>query len=263
MAFEAFLDAHAGRTSRPRRRRLTYTLSLAVHGAALAAAIAYSFWRVDELSPPTVKVTFMSSAPPAPAPPPPPAGGGAEVKKKAEHKPRPVPTALVQPSVIPPKQEVPPPRDEPRSQPASNDHDDDDDDRGFAGGQPGGRVGGSIGGRSEGTVGGTVGGAGPAPPGGAPKMLAPQMGALQKSGGADPDFPPVLRRPGRSYLVMAKICVSRAGAVDSVTILQGADAQLDRNVVSAVKTWRYRPLLANDTAVPFCYFGRFEFKSPE
>ena len=27
------------------------------------------------------------------------------------------------------------------------------------------------------------------------------------------------------------------------------------------KTWRYRPLLANDVTVPFCYPAMFEFKS--
>jgi TonB family protein len=257
MAFEAFLDVHSRRTERPRRRRLTYTLSLAVHGAALAAAIGYSFWRVDELSPPTVKVTFMNPAPPAP--PPPPAGGGGETKKKAAaHKPHPSPTALVQPSVTPPKPQEPPPHDQPQSQPAAHDDDDDDDDRGFAGGQAGGRVGGRIGGRVD----GTVGGAGPAAPVSAPRMMPPVWGAGQKSSGADPDLPPFLNRPGRSYVVTAKICVTRTGTVESVTIMQGADAQLDRNVVTAVKAWRYRPLMANDMAVPFCYFGRFEFNKP-
>ena len=46
--------------------------------------------------------------------------------------------------------------------------------------------------------------------------------------------------------MLAKICVSRTGSVDSVTILQGADPLLDGNVVSAVKNWRYRPLMADN-----------------
>ena len=93
------------------------------------------------------------------------------------------------------------------------------------------------------------------------RKLAPQIGALQKESGDDPDFPALLRRSGRFYVVLAKICVSRTGSVDSVTILQGADTLLDGNVVSAVKKWRYRPLMADSNAVPFCYFGRFEFKA--
>jgi TonB family protein len=96
----------------------------------------------------------------------------------------------------------------------------------------------------------------------APKMLPPQMGALQKASGEDPDFPAVLRqRAGMLYVVLAKICVARTGTVDSVSILKGADSMLDRNVVTTVKGWRYRPLMADNNAVPFCYFGRFEFKS--
>jgi len=255
MAFEAFLTQ---RTAARPRRRLTYALSLAVHGAVLAGGVAYSFWRVEELSPPTVKVTFMSApALPAPPPPPPPAGGGDTRKKSPTVKPRPS-QALVQPRLVQPKKEEP--------EPKPPDENDDDDDRGFAGGQKagqqGGTAGGTIGGKVGGKLGGTVGGAGDGPAAPlAPKLLAPRLGALQKLDGADPDFPAVLRRAGRSYLVTAKICVSRAGAVDGVTIIQGADPLLDRNVIAAVKAWRYRPLLANDTAVPFCYSGRFEFKS--
>jgi len=104
-----------------------------------------------------------------------------------------------------------------------------------------------------------VGATAPKPTG--PRKLAPQIGALQKESGDDPDFPALLRRSGRFYVVLANICVSRTGSVDSVTILQGADTLLDGNVVSAVKKWRYRPLVADNNAVPFCYFGRFEFKS--
>ncbi len=63
------------------------------------------------------------------------------------------------------------------------------------------------------------------------------------------------------YTVLTKICVSRTGSVDSVTLLKGADSLLDGNVLSAVKGWRYRPLLADHNAIPFCYFGRFEFKA--
>ena len=43
--------------------------------------------------------------------------------------------------------------------------------------------------------------------------------------------------------------------------MQRADSLLDENVVRAVKGWRYRPLMADNIAVPFCYFGRFEFTS--
>src|SRR4051812_4071957 len=104
MAFEAFLE---GGDPRPRRRRrLTYVVSLAVHAALLAAGIAYSFWHVDEITPPTVHVTFMAVAPPPPAAaPPPPAGGASDpAKPKTAHKVKPPTlTEIVQPTTDPPK----------------------------------------------------------------------------------------------------------------------------------------------------------------
>src|SRR5689334_10327876 len=102
MAFEAFKAQDTAR-GRPRRaRRLTYTLSIAVHGALVVAGVVYSYWHVDELTPPTLHVTLVSST--APPPPPAPAAGGAARKKTT---PRPKtstptqPTELLQPREIP------------------------------------------------------------------------------------------------------------------------------------------------------------------
>jgi protein TonB len=267
MAFEALLTRPEARPRR--RRRLTYSISIAAHGALLVAGVVYSFWHVEELSPPTVHVTFLAAAPPPLAsPPPPPAGGGGEARKKmVPSKIKPTLTQLVQPRSITPK------REEPKVDP-KNDDDDDDPDRaipggasgggkagGVIGGTVGGTVGGVIGGKLGGTVGGVVGGAAGGPARGGPRLLPPQMADSQKLSGAEPDFPPVLRRSGLVYVVAAKICVSKAGAVDSVAIVQSADSLLDRNVVGAVKGWRYRPFMSNNTAVPFCTLLRFEFKS--
>ena len=33
------------------------------------------------------------------------------------------------------------------------------------------------------------------------------------------------------------------------------------DVATSLRSWRYQPLFANRTAVPFCYEGRFEFRS--
>lgn len=261
MAFEAFLETDDRRPRR--RRRLTYSISLAVHAALLAGGIAYSFWHVEEISPPTVRVTFMATAPPPPAAPPAPLAGGGDAPKKkaAATKIKPTLTNVVQPPVISPKKE------EPKTDPEP---DDEDASQAFAGGPKGKGPG-----RIDGDPGGNPAGKGPpgsdpaGPPGGAgvahtlaPKMLPPQMGALQKLSGDDPDFPAMLRRrTGMLYVVLTKICASKTGTVDSVSILKGADSLLDNNVITAVKRWRYRPLMADNNAVPFCYFGRFEFKS--
>src|SRR5215470_10105008 len=96
MPFEAFLQQKQARPTK--RRRMTVALSLGAHGALAIAAVVHSFWHTDELSPPTVTVTFLAAAPPPPPPPPPPK------KKTAQSKPRPTreivqpkPSEIVQP----------------------------------------------------------------------------------------------------------------------------------------------------------------------
>ena len=204
MAFEAYLTQDQARPTH--RRRLTYTLSLLVHGALLAVGVVYSFWHVEELSPPTVRVTFLSAATPPPPPPPPPAGGGAP-KKKAPVKPK----TTVTPTVVQPRNNIVQPRERALTDPVRKD--------------------------------------------------PPPVDPKQKDAGDDPPFPAVLRKTGTNYLVIAKICVDRAGTVESVTLMKKADSLLDSSVVTTVKGWRFRPWKVNDTPVPFCYFGNFEFKS--
>ncbi len=248
-----------------------FVAAFVLHATLIAGGVAYSYWHVDELTPPTLRVTFISAAPPPPPPPPPPAGGGG-VKKKLALKPKvveapivvPKPTELVQP------RETPAPVKKKTFRQHEDEEDEDDEPAGVkggvkggvAGGTIGGTIGGEIGGVKGGTLGGVVGSTGAAPVSGAPKFLPPQMGGNQKISGDDPPFPAALNHGGIEYVVQAKICVSREGGVESVTVLKHADALLDDNVVQTVKNkWRFRPLTANGSAVPFCYFGRFEFKS--
>jgi protein TonB len=257
VAFDAFRGQSQ---TQPRAgRRLTTALSIAFHGALLAAGVAYSFWHIDELTPPSVKVTFLTGAPPPPPPPPPAGGGGARRRIAGKPKPtlQPRPSDLVQPHETPRQapQESPRPDSEGPGEKAGVKG---GVIGGTVGGTIGGTVGGAVGGKVGGVVGGSIGGAGTAPV--AAKFLPPNLGALQKESGDLPPLPPSLNRAGASYVVMAKICVARTGNVDSVTLVKRADPLLDDGVVRTVKSWRFRPLLANDTAVPFCYFGRFEFK---
>jgi protein TonB len=257
MAFEAFRAE--GRARAPSlRRRLIYAVSVLVHGVLIGAGVAYSFWHVEELSPPMLRVTFLASAPPPP-PPPPPAGGGGPARKKVTIKPKtvvqPKIAELVQPRETPKEQRKEEPKEEPKPK-------DDAGEKGgvkggVAGGTVGGTVGGTIGGKLGGVVGGTPGGAGTA----APKFLPPNLGADQKLSGDMPDFPVALRRPGAVYRVLTKIWVTASGTVDKVQILKGADPQLDENVRTKVMTWRFRPLVANGLPIPFVYINSFEFKT--
>ncbi len=253
MAFESF---RAESKAPPRRRRLMVVVSVAFHGSLLAAGIAYSFWHVDELTPPSVKVTFLSAAPPPP-PPPPPAGGGGAARKKVALRPKTplkVPD-LVQPREIP-KEEPKETKPDPAAGPGEKGGVKGGVIGGTIGGTIGGKIGGQIGGVKGGVIGGTVGGTGPAR-----KSLPEQLGALHKESGEMPRLPPALNHAGASYLVIAQICVTPAGAVESVAISKHADTLLDDAVARAVRGWRYRPLMAGGIAVPFCYPGRFQFTS--
>ena len=97
--FAGFLDQAAGRRQTGWLRRATVAVSLTAHALLLSVGAAYSFWTVDELSPPRVVVSLLTL--PAP-PPPPPAARAARATPKPRPRPQPtlqqpVTTAPVQP----------------------------------------------------------------------------------------------------------------------------------------------------------------------
>jgi outer membrane biosynthesis protein TonB len=245
-----------------RRRGVTYALSALAHAGLVCAGLAYSFWHVEELAPPHMHVMLFSSATPVSPPPPPAAGGSAAAApapapRKAASKPKAAPLvqpkapALAQPPDPAPERQQKPRQDEPRPESGGGEKRPGD-------GVKSGVSGEATGGLAGGKPGGALASAMAAP---TAKFLPPILGALHREGGADPLFPPSLRRAGMIYIVMANICASRAGGVESVALVKRADPLLDDNVVSAVKRWRYRPLMANNTPIPFCYPARFEFRS--
>jgi periplasmic protein TonB len=247
MAFEALLahtrDDHGRRPRRWRRAMLTF--SLLVHGAALAIALAYSFWQVDELPLPAVAVTLAGAPPP---PPPPPAAAHRHASAtRPKVKPQPRPETLVQPQERP--QETPKPKP-----------DESEED----GAQEGGVAGGVKGGVQGGVVGGVVGAA-PVKDAG-PRLLTPQIakGLLL----IDPSeeryrvkLPPALERAGATVSAILRVCVSAAGAVTEVRILKGAGPAIDPQIPSVIGRWRYRPLLIDGRPTPFCYPLRYEVTS--
>jgi protein TonB len=265
VAFEAYRNqARPGAT---RVRRVMFLVAALLHGGIISGGVAYSYWHVDELTAPTLRVTFISAAPPPPPPPPPPPAGGGGVKKKVALKPK----AVEVPIVTPKPTEIVQPRERPAPvKKTFRKHEDEEEEEdepagvkggvkgGVSGGTIGGTIGGTVGGTPGGTIGGVVGSTAPAGPV-APKFLPPNIAEANKLSGADPDVPVSMRRAGAEYVVQTKLCISREGTVESVTILKGADRQLDESVVKTVKSWRFRPYLANGAPVPWCSFKRFLF----
>jgi TonB family protein len=76
-----------------------------------------------------------------------------------------------------------------------------------------------------------------------------------------PSLPRGLPRGGRSYLVAVEICVGASGAVEQVHLQRGAAAALDDVVLSAIKTWRYRPYTVGGSSRAFCHSMRIVYKT--
>jgi protein TonB len=120
-------------------------------------------------------------------------------------------------------------------------------DLGVEGGVPGGVEGGVPGG----VVGGVVGGLPQEPPpppkavrvGG--KISAPKI--LKK---VNPEYPELARLSGTSAMIILEATADETGQVREVKILRGQPLFNDA-AVSAVRQWRYRPLLLNGIPTPF------------
>ena len=271
MAFESFRAQDRDRSRG--QKRTAFVLVAIFHGVLIAAGVVYSYWHVEELTPPTLRVTFMSAPPPPPPPPPPPGGGGSRARKVAVKTKAPEPVPDKPPEIVQPPEKTKPVKKEFRKH--ADEYVEEDDAKTAVGtgkgkgtiaadgdddGEEGGVTGGVRGGQRGGVIGGSIGGTGLAPA--PPRMMPPQFGALQKIAGDLPDLPASLNHGGLSYVVEGTICVTATGAVESVQITKGADPVLNDAVTKKVpKEWRFRPMRAGGLAAPFCYRARFEFNS--
>jgi periplasmic protein TonB len=250
MPFEAFLSQDQ---NRPRRgRQVTVALSLVLHAGLATAAIVYSFWHVDVLSPPTVTVTFLNNSPPPPPPPPPP-------KKRTAAQTKPV---VVKDIVQPKPNEIVQPKAKPVEEPKEED--------GEEGGEEGGVAGGVVGGVAGGVaVAAAPPAARPPPPPPkpeeiAPKFLPPNIAGQQLLTDPRKDaqyrvaLPPALATAGMRLWAMLKVCVSEEGNVFDVKVIKSMDVTADSLLQAKIKTWRYKPVSIDGHAVRFCYNFRYE-----
>jgi PEGA domain len=66
-------------------------------------------------------------------------------------------------------------------------------------------------------------------------------------------LPPSLARAGMKLSAVVHVCVTAQGAVSEARILKSADPAVDPDIRTVIGTWRYRPLLVDGQATPFCY----------
>lgn len=237
MAFEALLSSSQRKPSRV--RQVMFTGSIVVHALALAAGVAYSLWEVDEMPLPAIQV-LLADAPPPPPPPPPPAGKKSATKTKTNK--------------VPTKTELVQPKDNKQEKPKPEQQEEDDSDNGEEGGEKGGEKGGVAGG----VVGGVVGAAPPPPKPTAPLTLSAGQGRalLAINPNAPPNccvkVPKALKRMG-SFSAQVRVCVSAGGQVTDARVTRGANPAIDSQIPGYVRRWRYRPMLVQGQATPFCY----------
>ena len=232
MAFEAVLAVE--RPGSKHWKRVMVGVSLALHVAALAVGVAYSFWTVDDLPLPSVAVTLVGGAPPPPPPPPPKKHSSGKTKTTHVEKPK----TLVQPKEHPdekPKKEEAPDKDE-------------------EGATDNGQEGGVKGGVAGGVVGGVLG----APVKETPKMLNAQTASalLAINPNVDPymiHLPPPLVRANVSYTALVSICVSAEGKVTSARLMRPVDPAIDPQIPVVLSRWRYHPYTIDGKPVSFCW----------
>jgi hypothetical protein len=238
VAFEAFFN-HRHERARPNLwRHVTVVLSLGLHGALLVGAVTYAAWRVDEVPPPSVFVTFAGgrALPPPPRPASPPAET-ARAKTRAE-KAEPLRLAVaVQPQLHRWAEDRPAPEAE-HTEP----------DREVAGGEPGAAE------------------ALPPPlPEAQPVTVPLAVGSSQRiTDIADPRFRPSLpgplNRPGVMLWGLFRICVGVDGGVTGVRVLKTAAPEADADWTRVIRTWRYRPYAIDGRPTPFCHTIRLEVR---
>src|SRR5436305_2048216 len=59
--------------------------------------------------------------------------------------------------------------------------------------------------------------------------------------------------------VVVEVCVSDHGQVSDAVIAEGSLRAVDHTLCTAIRSWRYRPLVVNGAATPFCHFMRITY----
>jgi protein TonB len=234
--FEAFFN-HRREEARPHVwLRLTVVGSLGLHGGLLVGAGAYAVWRVDEVPPPALAVTFAGGRALAPPPRPVERPEPARAKAKPPKTDLPRIAALVQPQAprLPEEARLLEPAP---AQPLPPD---------------------------SGPAPGTAAVAAPARVLEAQPVTVPvAVGAGQRiTDVGDPRFRPSLPGPLNRAGVMLwglfEICVGTDGSVTAVKVLKTAAPEVDDEWARVIRTWRYRPYALEGRAVPFCHTMRLE-----
>jgi TonB family protein len=59
--------------------------------------------------------------------------------------------------------------------------------------------------------------------------------------------------------VVVEVCVSDHGQVSDAVIAESSTRGIDNTLRTAIRSWRYRPLVVNGAPTPFCHFMRIKY----
>jgi protein TonB len=215
-------------------------VSTGVQAALLGAVVLVPVLFVTHTLPePPTMMAFVAAPPPPPPPPPPPAPAPAQSTKKIEPRTAAPTVGQFVAPVEAPAAVTP----EPAGQETFG------IEGGVEGGVPGGVVGGVVGGLPD----------APPPPPPPPPPAAPkgpvrvggqiQMPTLIRR--VEPAYPPMAVSARLQGVVILEAIVDEEGTVKEVKVLRSVNTLLDREALTAVRQWRYAPVVLNGTRVPF------------
>ena len=218
----------------PSKPALPLLISVSAQVALVTAVTLPVLFFTGALPEVPTMMAFVASAPAPPPPPPPPAPPTTQaVPAQARPAPSPDAAPVEPPSTIAPER--------------PNDAGDIGVPGGVEGGIPGGVVGGTVGG----VAGGLPSDIPPPPPSPAP----PAPRAPIRVGGqidppalvyrVEPIYPDVAVSARLRGVVILEAQVDREGRVVDVKVLRSANRLLDHSAETAVRQWRYRPLILN------------------
>ena len=220
----------------PSKPGVPILISMSTQLALVSAIVVPVLFFTGALPEVPTRMAFVveASAPPPPPPPPPPPAAKSPGPASAKPAPSPGAAPVEPPSTIQPER----PNDE--------------GDIGVPGGVEGGIPGGVVGG----VVGGLPGDIPPPPPPAPPPPRAPvrvggqiETPALVRK--VDPIYPDVAVSARIRGVVILEANVDRDGRVIDVKVLRTANRLLDDAAITAVRQWRYRPLILNGSPEPF------------
>ncbi len=215
--------------------------SVTLHAGVIALILWASTSRPAVRNPKDLAVKFMMpslAATPPPPPPPPPLASATPKTQRTEHKIVRKHDTIVQPKEIPKEK---PPEADPEPEHHDTKNEDQADQGGVAGGVPGGVAGGTPGGAIGGVLGGVPGGQLGGHLGGGVLPFGEGMTRPEQTSGEPPRYTREALAAQIQGTMLVKCVITIEGKLQNCRVVK-ALPHMDKAVLDALSTWRYKPV---------------------